>query len=140
LRCGFTLNSISWSKGSQHPHQLFHRNQLEMTPEQLGDRSGCFISTILAASVCVVYLWNCSIENCAAAGQNVCSGGAMAFKFNDSARLGDNLAVYAHELAELDATLGPILAARLDELVAGVDSAAVLDELLAALAKAPKAS
>jgi hypothetical protein len=45
--------------------------------------------------------------------------GPWLSKFNDSARLGDNLAVYAHELAELDATLGPILAARLDELVAG---------------------
>ena len=29
----------------------------------------------------------------------------MPFKFNDSAPLADNLAVYAHELAQLDAIL-----------------------------------
>jgi hypothetical protein len=64
----------------------------------------------------------------------------MPFKFNDSAPLADNLAVYTHELAQLDATLGPVLAARLDELVAGADPAAILDELLTALTKAPQAS
>ena len=62
----------------------------------------------------------------------------MAFKFNDTAPLPDNLATYAKELSGLDGTLGPVLAARLEDLIAGVDAGEILDQLLAALAKTPK--
>ncbi|MBR0857838.1 hypothetical protein [Bradyrhizobium liaoningense] len=63
----------------------------------------------------------------------------MAFKFSDSAPLGDNFAAYGRELEQLDTTLGPVLAARLDDLTAGAEPAAIWDELLVALAKAPEA-
>ncbi|MET4519780.1 hypothetical protein [Bradyrhizobium sp. I1.7.5] len=64
----------------------------------------------------------------------------MAFKFNDSAPLRDNLAAYSRELAQLDAILGPVLAARLDDIIADGDPAEILDELMAALATPSKAS
>ncbi|WP_458196809.1 hypothetical protein [Bradyrhizobium sp. UFLA05-153] len=62
----------------------------------------------------------------------------MAFKFNDAAPLPDNLAAYAKELSGLEGTLGPVLAARLEDLIAGADAGEILDQLLAALAKTPK--
>lgn len=62
----------------------------------------------------------------------------MALEFNDTAPLPDNLATYANELSGLDGTLGPVLAARLEDLIAGVDAGGILDQLLAALAKTQK--
>ena len=62
----------------------------------------------------------------------------MVFMFNETAPLLDNLATYAKELSGLDDTLGPVLAVRLEHLIAGADAGEILDQLLAALAKTPK--
>ncbi|UGX89545.1 hypothetical protein G6321_00001905 (plasmid) [Bradyrhizobium barranii subsp. barranii] len=63
----------------------------------------------------------------------------MVFKFSDTAPLGDNFAAYSAELEQLDSTLRPVLATRLNDLAAGAEPALIWDELLAALAKTPKA-
>ncbi|MCP3468420.1 MULTISPECIES: hypothetical protein [unclassified Bradyrhizobium] len=62
----------------------------------------------------------------------------MAFKFDDTAPLPDNLATYAKEVSGLDGILGPVLAARLEDLIAGADADGILDQLLAALVQTPK--
>jgi hypothetical protein len=60
----------------------------------------------------------------------------MTFKFDDAASYADNITAFSLQLAAADPILGPILAARLEELSGGADNDEILDELLAALTTA----
>jgi hypothetical protein len=60
----------------------------------------------------------------------------MTFGFDDKAAFNCNLQAYTAELQQLDAVLGPALAARLEDLIDGIDPAEILEELLVTLTSA----